>query len=89
MCQVNALLTYFLSRHVYVDKMLLSGSESRLYEIYMICILYGFPCEMDFSPHNSPVVRNLSCMENHTKGIFWHTLHLKRHVSHAKYTARS
>ena len=58
----------------------------------MICIVYGFPCEMDFSHHESPiparvacddrgilrrVVRNPSHMENHTKCIFSHILHFK------------
>ena len=67
----------------------------------MICILYGFPCEMDFSLHKSPnlarfacdeggilrrVVRNPSHMENHTKYIFSHTL---MHLNEVKYTVQS
>ena len=53
----------------------------------MICILYGFPCEMEFSHHKSPnptlvgirrrVVRNPSRMEAMQKWIFSHTLHFK------------
>ena len=58
----------------------------------MICILYGFPCEMDFSHHESPnptgvacnegqilrlVVRNPSRMKIHKKCIFSHTFTLQ------------
>ena len=53
-----------------------------IWNIYMmICILYGFPCEMDFSHQESRVacdvggirrrlVKNPFHMENHTKCIF-------------------
>ena len=55
---------------------------------FIICILSGFPCEMDFSYHKSTnltrevgirrrVVRNPYHMENHTKCIFSHILHSK------------
>ena len=57
----------------------------KFYKIYsisiavnMTCILYGFQCEMDFSPTREirrGVVRNPSRMENHAKCIFSHTLH--------------
>ena len=40
-------------------------------------ILYGFPCEMDFSHHKSPKSGNPSYIENHTKCILSHNLHLK------------
>ena len=79
--------------------------EGMLPENNMICILYGFTCEMDFSHHKSSnparvacdesgirreVVRNPSHMENHTKCIFSHTLHIyHRHFNQAKYNVQS
>ena len=75
-------------------KILLSNFELEYNR--MICILYGFPCEMHCSHHESPnptrvayneggirrqVVRNPSHMGNHTKCIFSHTLHFKARLS--------
>ena len=58
--------------------------QVRIIKSKKICILHGFPCEINFSHHESPnptrvacdqggirrqVVRNTSRMENHTKCI--------------------
>ena len=81
----------------YYDRIILEMKQHErargiTYCLEMICILYGFPCETDFSHHEYPnptrvacdegeirrqVVRNPSHMENHTKCIFSHTLHFK------------
>ena len=68
-----------LSKNLMSYKVINIISETRVIQLcdplyvilYMICILYCFPCEMEFSHHESPnrnrrqVVRNPSHMENH------------------------
>ena len=67
----------------------------------MICILYGFPCEMDFSHHESPnparfdsetirrqVLRNPSHMKN-IQNAFSRILYTLRHFNQAKYNVQS
>ena len=40
------ILSYFTNKKIITDNI--------WYKDNMICILYGFPCEMDFSHHESP-----------------------------------
>ena len=54
---------------------------------------YGFPCEIDFSHHESPnlrqVVRNLSPISKTIQNAFSRILCTSRHVNHVKYTVQS
>ena len=71
---------------------------------HKICILYGFPCEMDFSHHESPNPTQVACDRRVGFGDKWWEIHLtwktiqnafsrilytSRHVNHAKYTPQS